>query len=1001
MKRTFLIVFLLFCNYLSAQTIYFDLGASYTVGANWNTVANWSNGIQILNAVDNNGNPTSVSYNCVDSFVMYSTGGDTGLTAYPYNAGIDSFYLDNTNKYAKILIGGLIPGENYNFNFFGSRASSGPRAVNINIGTSSVYLDAAYNKSNVVSLDGITADSSGIVAIEVNLASNSSFGYLGVIEINGQFGEPLIDDNTAVYVSPNGLDTNPGTLLFPVATIAGAAQRAREYKSTMGLPEGGLNVYFRQGVYQVNSKYTFGSADSGQAGKPIIYRSYPGETARLTGAIKLDPNNFTLVTSSDTVWSRISTAARGYVYKMSLSSYNIMYGTPTSNPTELTFNQEIMQLGRWPNTSYVTTVSPTTDTSFTYTGSQPSNWLSAPDAYVSGHFSNGYFSSIVSITSINTVSKKITISENPLDRGILSNKGWYAFNLLEEIDSPGEYYVDKTNKVLYFWPPAALSGSELLLSNTANLIEVSAQYINFKDLIFESSTNRAILVTQTHHVTFDGCTIRNTGANAISFSVVTNSTVKNSNVYDTGTSGLTFSDCGNRINLTDSNVLIANNYIARSGRLKTGMTYTPLAYVFSNNCGITFRNNHFEDALDMGISMSGNNHLVEFNRFQNCSSDSDDMGAIYCAGDWTKLQGCVFRYNEIYNNTSTLIGNYGNHGVHGIYFDYYSSGAYCYGNILHTIGKFAFLSNGGRDIVFSNNIIVNSPKAFYVADTSNSENCSDLLAPLFEVNYNVPGSPWYNNFPQLLEIPSSCSDPTFNNYKPPLHCRIDKSLTWKCPTWTTGVGIPYYTITNNLLNSDPRFIDEANGVFALKDDSPAYSIPGFSRIPWEQIGLLDPNKATRCIPLDSSANQSNSLNLYWGAAFGAASHKVYIGINMSAVAARSIGCYLGQVTNANFMGLSLSEGTTYYWAVDEFDSSGQIIGSGDIWSFTTSGNPSVLGDVDGDNKIDLKDFATLAFNWQMTGCVAPFSCNQTDIDNSGTVDFEDLLYLTENWLYGK
>jgi hypothetical protein len=101
------------------------------------------------------------------------------------------------------------------------------------------------------------------------------------------------------------------------------------------------------------------------------------------------------------------------------------------------------------------------------------------------------------------------------------------------------------------------------------------------------------------------------------------------------------------------------------------------------------------------------------------------------------------------------------------------------------------------------------------------------------------------------------------------------------------------------------------------------------------------------------------------------------------------------------VGLSLSEGTTYYWSVDEFDSSGQPMGSGDVWSFTTSGDPAVEGDLNGDNEIDLIDFAKLAFYWQATGCVAPFSCDQTDIDNSGTVDLEDMLTITENWLHGK
>ena len=48
---------------------------------------------------------------------------------------------------------------------------------------------------------------------------------------------------------------------------------------------------------------------------------------------------------------------------------------------------------------------------------------------------------------------------------------------------------------------------------------------------------------------------------------------------------------------------------------------------------------------------------------------------------------------------------------------------------------------------------------------------------------------------------------------------------------------PYLTDQqDNLVDTDPLFVDAANGNFQLRDDSPAYKL-GFQKIPAEKIGL--------------------------------------------------------------------------------------------------------------------------------------------------------------------
>ncbi|MHC5213804.1 MAG: hypothetical protein ACYSOO_04365, partial [Planctomycetota bacterium] len=249
-----------------ASTVYFDLGAAYIVSGNWNTVADYGAGLQVENAIDSTGTPTSVAYNCVDGFAQANSTGESGVTAYPIEAGRDSFYLSaldiSSDNYAKILIGGLTPGESYDVKFFGSRASSGPRALDITIGSETRYLDAARNISTVVAINGVQPDAGGGLAIDVAVAANSTYGYLGVIEINGQFGPPLDQEPPGIYVAPWGYDSNSGTYNWPLATLQGAVNWVRSYKQSNPLPAGGLEVYFREGVYNVSSTVNLSAADS-------------------------------------------------------------------------------------------------------------------------------------------------------------------------------------------------------------------------------------------------------------------------------------------------------------------------------------------------------------------------------------------------------------------------------------------------------------------------------------------------------------------------------------------------------------------------------------------------------------------------------------------------------------------------------------------------------------------------------------------------------------------
>ena len=136
---------------------------------------------------------------------------------------------------------------------------------------------------------------------------------------------------------------------------------------------------------------------------------------------------------------------------------------------ELSVGGELMPLARWPNEGFVRTTSAENNITFGYDDPRPERWLSAPDAYAMGYWYHGWANRIEKIASIDTANKKITLAKSP-SYGIAAKKPYFVLNLLEEIDRPGEWYLDRQAGILYLWPPegfGAQRGSPVLAARAA------------------------------------------------------------------------------------------------------------------------------------------------------------------------------------------------------------------------------------------------------------------------------------------------------------------------------------------------------------------------------------------------------------------------------------------------------------------------------------------------------------------------------------------------------
>src|SRR5687767_4162644 len=83
-----------------------------------------------------------------------------------------------------------------------------------------------------------------------------------------------------IFVSTTGNDLNAGTQEAPFATLHRAQQVARASDTP-------TTIAIRSGTYYLDETLSFSPADSGNAGKQVIYRACPGETVTLSGGVRL------------------------------------------------------------------------------------------------------------------------------------------------------------------------------------------------------------------------------------------------------------------------------------------------------------------------------------------------------------------------------------------------------------------------------------------------------------------------------------------------------------------------------------------------------------------------------------------------------------------------------------------------------------------------------------------------------------------------------------------
>ena len=332
------------------------------------------------------------------------------------------------------------------------------------------------------------------------------------------------------FVATNGNDTNPGTQAKPFATMERARDEARKFK------EQGVTVWLRGGTYCFEQTFELNKEDGGAENRPVVYRACQKEEVRLAGGRQISAGDFKPVTDAQ-ILSRIDDSARSKILQADLKALGITnYGRfpdvyrGTAPLLELFFNGQPMQLARWPNDAWMTVARTVasgakpssanpkgTPSTFMYHGDRPQRWTKADDVMLHGYWCQDWFDESLKVRTIDTVAQTIKFAA-PAAYGLGSGlRRYYALNLLEEIDMPGEWYLDRKTGILFFWPPAPLVGAQVWVSTLAKpVISLKdASHVTLRGLTVEFSQGDGVVIEGGQENLVAGCTLRNLGSTAV------------------------------------------------------------------------------------------------------------------------------------------------------------------------------------------------------------------------------------------------------------------------------------------------------------------------------------------------------------------------------------------------------------------------------------------------------------------------------------------------------
>ncbi len=560
-----------------------------------------------------------------------------------------------------------------------------------------------------------------------------------------------------IYVSPKGRDADPGTRDRPLATLHGALARIQAMKNRAGAV-----VWIQPGVYRLTRTLWMNNRSGGKPGAPVTWRALPGGKVLVSGGIDLPPSAFRPL-GKDPLRSRFPKKARSRILRADLGRLGAAdLGTLADRgmnlpvplaPAEVFFDGRPLALARWPDRGFSKVLKVLDRGSekehrpgkFFIDPSRTRNWDPSGEIWLHGYWRWNWADERIRVARLDPETG-LVVTARPHHYGFYEGARFFALNLPEELDSPGEYWIYRKGRKLYLIPPGPMKGARITLSllKIPLLILKWTYHVRFQGLTFAFARGDGARLFAAKDVTFSSCVFENLGDRAVVIDKMCRRCgLKKCSIHDTGEGGVVL-DGGDRKTLTPGNNFVEDCDIHHFARL--GRTYKP--GVKMTGVGQRVVSCRIHEGPHAGILFfAANECLIEKNEFFRLCYECDDVGAVYTGRDWT-ARGNKIRFNFFHH-----ISGLSDHGAQGVYLDDAASCIEVRGNVFHRVQR-AMLLGGGRDLVVEDNVISHCPRSIQL-DARGLDWMRAAVGPggimrrrLAAMPYKK--DPWRKRYPELL-----------------------------------------------------------------------------------------------------------------------------------------------------------------------------------------------------------------------------------------------------------
>jgi len=684
-----------------------------------------------------------------------------------------------------------------------------------------------------------------------------------------------------IYVAPNGDDANPGTEVKPLATIAAARDVARKIDGES------VTVLLRGGTYYLNEPVVFTAEDSGTKAARITYMAYPTEKPVISGGVRLSLK-----------WTP---------YKDGILQATV----PDSFTTDQLFvDGQRQQMARYPNF----------DPAAQYFNGYSSDCISPKRSARWSDPAGGFFHAM---HRSHWGDMHYVITGRDEKGNVQYEGGWqnnrksaphgqhrFVENIFEELDAPGEWFLDRKKNVLYYYPPKGVDpnkakveavrleqlfvfqGSEeepvrfiqikgLTFMHTARTFMKNKEPLLRSDwttwrggAIFLSGTEDCLLIdlfiyqvgsnavfanNYNRRIGITGCHITEAGASSICF--VGNPKALRSplfNYHETQTLEKMDQTPGPKTNDYPAQCLVDDCLLTLNGRFEkqtAGVNICMAEAILIRKCSIY-------DVPRAGINICDGafgGHLIEWNDVFDTVKETGDHGSFNSWGrdrfwhpnrgqtqQWLKQKPDMAKWDA---HKTTVIRN--NRWRCDLGWDIDLDD----GSSNYVITNNLCLSGGiklreGFHRVVQNNVMVNNtfhPHVWY-ADCDTTFRRNIVFATY------APAGLRSGQYGKLID----------ENF---LH--VDGGKTGPATALQNASGVDGKSLTG-----DAQFVDPGIGNYRVKDGSPALKV-GFENFPMEGFGVVSPRlrKIARTPILPGSPEEVGLVNHGWGQSKVRSPHK--------------------------------------------------------------------------------------------------------------------------------